>query len=372
MHDTITSDGSNEVFMKKCSFTQDVTGKIAGMGAAVLLAMGAVPAQADHGVMSVENGVGGCFDLLAGKTIDAGDVCFAVSGDRLNVTYNTEGDWRLSEVHLWSGDVEDAYPMARNGNPKIGNFPYSSGDISGSSSYSFSLPLGSIQSFFDVSNLDAHCGESNTIYAMAHAAVERVDGSGNVLQSETGWSDGEGAVEKGSWATRTSINLGVSCDSTPPPPPTLGQETAIMKANIVLNDETDGYCRIVNSDGTVTDAFAAERWGWQAGPLGEGQHAFEVWAAAGRNDTSKGTLVGYVDINITSGNVSVTPVLYEGFSAEETHIYIGTEAACSGAFGRDWDELASTDLNTGNGVYVAVHFSIAAGCQENGNFCDNQ
>ena len=74
-----------------------------------------------------------------------------------------------------------------------------------------------------------------------------------------------------------------------------------MFGNIVLNDETDDICRL--SDGS--DAFGAERWGWQAGPLSEGSYTYDVWAAAGQNDTSKGTLVGYVDILVSSGNVTV-------------------------------------------------------------------
>lgn len=351
-----------------------LTGQTVGLGAATaILAMGSIPAQADHAILSVTSGTDGCYDLLAGQTIDAGDVCYAVNGDRLTVTYNMEGDWRLAETHLWVGEVEDAYPKSRKGNPKIGNFPYSSGDVQGASSYSYSVPLGSVQSFFDLENLDVSCGQSASIYAMAHASVERLDGSGNVLQSETGWGDGEGAVEKGSWATRTAINLSVTCDSTPPPPPpTLGQETAIMKANIILNDDTDGYCRIENADGTVSDGFGSERWGWQAGPLGEGDSVYEVWAAAGKNDTSKGTLVGYVEVSVAAGNVSVEPVLYPEFDALETHVYIGTEAVCSGAFGRDWDDLAITDITTSSGVFVAVHFSVEAACQENGNFCDTK
>lgn len=345
---------------------------ITGIGTAAFLALGAVPAQADHAVLSVTSGAEGCYDLLAGQTIDAGDVCFEVIEDNktLAVTYTTDGDWELTEAHLWVGEDQDGYPMSKKGNPKIGNFPHNSGNITGTVTHSFYVPLGSVQWFFDMDDLDAHCDEARTVYAMAHAAVQLVDGSGTVLQTETGWSDGEGAVEKGSWATRTAITLSVTCDGPPPPPPTLGQETALMLGNIELNDETDAVC--LQADGS--DAFGASRWGWQEGPLSAGSYVRDIWAAAGQNDLSKGTLVGYVDIVVSSGNVTVTPELFEGFEAEETHIYIGTEPVCSGAFGNAWNDDASTNIDTSGGVYVGVHFSVKAECGINpdspDNFCE--
>jgi hypothetical protein len=305
----------------------------------LILALGAVPAQAETTpVLSVTSGDAsgfiGCYDLLAGQTIDAGDVCFEVqNNDTLIVTYTTMNGWELTEAHLWVGDDQDGYPMTKKGNPKIGNFPYNSGDITGATTHEFYVPLGSALTSpdsFDLENLGNYCGQSFQIYAMAHSAVQLVDDSGNVVQTETGWTEGEGVLEKGSWATRSVITLSVTCDGEPPEPPTTGQETAIMFGSIELNDATDTIC--VLEDGT--DAFAANRWGWQEGPLVEGSYQYPIWAAAGQNDTSKGTNVGHVDIVVSAateslpGNVTVTPVLYEGFTAVETHIYIGTEPVC--------------------------------------------
>jgi len=142
-----------------------------------------------------------------------------------------------------------------------------------------------------------------------------------------------------------------------------------MLGNITLNDDEDGICDGVHN---------GERWGWQQGPLSPGTYSYDIWAAAGNNVLANGTNVGYVDIVVSSepapGNVTVTPVLYEGFTAEETHIYIGTAPVCSGAFGKDWDELASTDIDISGGVYVGVHFSVLAECGINpdspDNFCE--
>lgn len=337
-----------------------------------MLMFGVVPVKADHSVLSVTSGTtGGCYDLLAGQTIDAGDVCFSVdaSSGTLTVSYYTYDGWELTEAHLWVGETQDGYPKAKNGNPKIGNFPYNSGDITGRTAYSFSLPLGNVQSFFDLDDLDTYCDQSGTIYAMAHAALRKDDGTGG-YQTETGWSDGEGAVQRGSWATRSAINLSVTCNE-PPKPPTVGQETALMFGSIELNDENDGIC-----DGV----YNGERWGWQESFNQAGFYQKDIWAAAGNNVLTNGTMVGYVDIEISDepapGNVTVTPVFFDGFTPEETHIYIGTEPVCSGAFGKDWDELASTDIDISGGVYVGLHFSVKAECGINqespDNFCDKE
>ena len=66
--------------------------------------------------------------------------------------------------------------MSKKGNPKIGNFTYNAGDITGYTSHSFSVPLGSVQSFFDLDNLDAHCDESGITYAMALALARPMRG----------------------------------------------------------------------------------------------------------------------------------------------------------------------------------------------------
>ncbi len=375
-------------FGNKLRVALSVPRPIAGILAAGLLALAAVPAQAaGDPVLSVTSGTNGCYALLAGQTIDAGVVCFVVNdNDTLDVTYATSDGWELTEAHLWVGEDQDGYPMAKNGNPKIGNFPYNSGNITGTTVYTFSVPLGNVQKFFDLGELGDSCGKAGTLYAMAHAAVRLVDGGGNVIQTETGWSEGEGAVQKGSWATRSAITLKVTCDDgPPPPPPTLGQETAMMFGNIVLNDGTDGIClEFVDTskpkDGiadTWVDTFDSNRWGWQAGPLSttggvaaNGVYVQEIWAAAGNNVLTKGTHVGDVTINVTDGNVTVTPVLFEGFGAKETHIYIGTTPVCSAAFGSDWKNTASTNVDTNGGVYVGVHLSVEAECQSNGNFCE--
>ena len=82
-----------------------------------------------------------CVTLYAGQDIDAGTVCYEIIGDNLLVTYSTTGGWELTEAHFWSGCAADGYPSTPKGNPKIGNFPYNAGDITGATVYSFSVDL---------------------------------------------------------------------------------------------------------------------------------------------------------------------------------------------------------------------------------------
>lgn len=67
------------------------------------------------------------------------------------------------------------------------------------------------------------------------------------------------------------------------------------------------------------------RWGWQVGPLDEGTHQAELWAGAGKNDTSKGALVGTLTVEVSGRQVRVTYETEAGNRLMETHLYVGTK-----------------------------------------------
>jgi hypothetical protein len=67
----------------------------------------------------------------------------------------------------------------------------------------------------------------------------------------------------------------------------------------------------------------SNNWGWTNGPLSEGNYVFDLWAGAGQNNISKGTLVGMVYVNYTGGCVNVTYVTYPGYYIGETHLWVG-------------------------------------------------
>jgi hypothetical protein len=156
-----------------------------------------VKTEDGSGVQSVE--------LLAGQTILAGTVNVEVVGENLEVTFATTDGWELTEAHLWAGDDLADMPQTKKGNPKIGNFPHKSGDITGSTSHTFQVPL---------AELEFSCpGEDKSYFIAAHAALRKPDGSGG-YQTETGWADGDRFVEKGSWATYFSVVLTCECETT--------------------------------------------------------------------------------------------------------------------------------------------------------------
>lgn len=132
--------------------------------------------------------------LIAGQTIDVGNVSFGISGDDIVVTYETVSDWSINEVHLSFSDCNDlSFPVTGSGNPQIGKFEYGSTYEEGVSVVSY---------FFNAE------GMSDQFCVAAHAVVENADGD-----QETAWA---GDIDFGgrSWAAYASVDLTL-CDIQP-------------------------------------------------------------------------------------------------------------------------------------------------------------
>jgi len=268
-----------------------------------------------------------CVTLYAGQTIDAGQVCASVdntvdtsavcgagSAGVLNVEFLTSGGWEIEEAHLAAGDDLADIPMNQKGNPKIGNFPYNSGDITGATSHSFSVPLCTF-------GLDAGLTECDPVNAFlaAHAALRKDNGDGT-YQTETGWGDGDRFVQKGSWAEYFNMELVCTGDEEPPPPP----EPASCETAFAYGDG-DATCFIgADFDGDNVDD-GISRWGWSNGPLSAGSYSWEVYAAAGQCDLTKGTLVGSLGVVYDGSSATVTFNRTGDFVLDEEHLYVGSE-----------------------------------------------
>jgi len=107
-------------------------------------------------------------DLMAGQHYDSGNVEVAIEGENLLITYVMEGDWILNATHLYVGDCATK-PANKPGNPLIGQFPFAATHASGTTSYTYSIPLATLP---------------NCICIAAHAEVNGPSGS------ETAWADG--------------------------------------------------------------------------------------------------------------------------------------------------------------------------------------
>lgn len=282
-----------------------------------------------------------CNTILAGQYIEAGEVCVKVQGDFLSVTYNTVDGWQMTEAHLWAGTDMALMPAAKNGNPKIGNFPYNSGNITGATSYSFSVPLADV--FGAPADL---CGTGG--YLAAHTALRRDNGSGG-YETQTGWVDGQQINTKGSWAMYSSLLF------TCPPDPKIviaQPECGEIGTGFAFGEKTflaDG------DDLTVLEGKnPTNRWGWQfTVPVGDGETVQDIYVGAGQNDTSKGTLVGTVTVVRGGGEIKVFYDMDEGFVMSQTHLYVGTTYIATVAPGKYGNLHESLDNATEDSYTVA-------------------
>ncbi len=279
-----------------------------------------------------------CEILYAGQTINAGSVCAEVSGDDLLIVYETSGGWQLEETHLWVGSEIADMPQTRQGNPKIGNFPYASGDITGATVYTVSVPLASI-------GFSCPADDANYFVA-AHASLRKVDSGGNVIQTETGWADGDRFVEQGMWGTYFTITLNCSTSGG-------GDkcETAFTYGggtNAIDSDTTNSFLEIDESGDGIGDF---NRWGWSIGSLGQGNYEFDIYAGAGQSDITKGTIVGTLFLDYNGTTATVTYSMDAGYTLNETHLWVGNEILA-----RDVND----DYTVAPGQYPFIHGDLGA------------
>ena len=282
-------------------------------------------------------------DLIAGQNIVAGEVVVEIVDTDIVVTYTTESGWELAEAHLWAGTSLSQMPQTKKGNPRIGNFPYASGDITGETAYTMAIPMASVASEAFL------CGPDGTLFFAAHAVVRQMV-PGGTYQTETAWGSGNGFVERGSWATYFTVQF--TCAEEPPPPPATC-ETAFGFGDKKLWDILD-----TSGDPITT------RWGWQITVRPFQDQVVPIYAGAGQNDPSKGYHVGDLFITYDGESLNVTFDLFSSFDLEETHIYAGsteTQTAAPGQFGYLHESLSGADSDsytiavTGEPVYVVAH-----------------
>lgn len=350
--------------------------------AGALLALAGGAAKADHATLSLEPSPS-CYDLLAGQTIYAGDVCVSLDGDNILVEYQTADGWELSETHVWVGDAADGYPQTKKGNPQVGKFPYNSGDLGGLSYHSETVPLAAVTSSFE--DLYSYCGAIYVppLYLMAHAAIRRPDGSGG-FQTETGWSAGAGVVDRGSWATRSTLTFSVTCDTGTTSGTDLGSETAWVFGASTFDSLLS--CGDDNVRGTEDDGqdagtgTLATRWGWSVGPVAVGDTVVrDIYAAAGLNDLTKGSLIGTATITNNGSMVSVTLQTDPDYAFTTVQAYVGDNHSCTVAPGQlgfiaeypdSATEHTSYHVHDGGDAYLAIHLDAVGYCDANDNFCE--
>lgn len=113
--------------------------------------------------------------LVAGQTINSGQVTVSNDANYIYVTYETANGYTLTQTHLYVGAC-NAIPVNNPGNPLPGQFPYK-GTHSNITSYTYQIPISVMNG--------ATCG-----CVAAHAVVQKLNSSGQVIDQQTGWGDG--------------------------------------------------------------------------------------------------------------------------------------------------------------------------------------
>ncbi|MFC1927898.1 collagen binding domain-containing protein, partial [Chloroflexota bacterium] len=72
------------------------------------------------------------------------------------------------------------------------------------------------------------------------------------------------------------------------------------------------------------DYVDSNNWGW-TNNITEGSYLWPVYAGAGQNDLSKGTLVGNVSVDYAGGCVNVTYSMNASYYLGETHLWVGED-----------------------------------------------
>jgi hypothetical protein len=125
-------------------------------------------------------------DLIAGRTMNVGDVNVCNDDTILTVTYEATGPWCLLKTDLHVATSENGIPQTNRGNPKSDEFAYGDEhDCVGTATFEILLD--------EIGEDGVEPGD--TVVIAAHAEVE--DDTGRV---EGAWGEGPRFVERGNWA----------------------------------------------------------------------------------------------------------------------------------------------------------------------------
>jgi hypothetical protein len=113
------------------------------------------------------------FELIAGQTINTGNVIVANDIENLYVTYRSGNGWKIKEIHLYAGSIENV-PVNSQSVPVPGHFPIKESFNPEVGTVTFEIPLAELP----------QCP-----YILAHAVVVK-DG-----REETAWGKGEISFE---------------------------------------------------------------------------------------------------------------------------------------------------------------------------------
>jgi len=142
--------------------------------------------------------------LTAGQTIPAGFLQIGNDTDNIYVTYNTENDWLLQEVHLKlvcnnGGDCI----LLKSSDLAPGKFPYSQSFSPLPAGGSITCGLDGLPASYTFTIPRSTLGDCSCFCVYAHAAVIRCI-NGSSTESQTAWGGGVKRISNGKWYGSTS------------------------------------------------------------------------------------------------------------------------------------------------------------------------
>ncbi len=279
-------------------------------------------------------------ELTAGQHIDAGSVTMYNDATNLYVTvYSEYGYQDVGEnIKMWVG--RDLLGLPRNGQgvPINGQFPYKA-TVSGSgTTYTFAIPLNSIDLLND-------CGYG--VYVVVHADVMAYDTTNQTVSGETAYGGDYPGDTGNRWWFYSDYTV-QCCDPTPPPVFD-HEETAYAKGGYIWTTNKKSNPELLPSL-----KLTQNRWGWAILVTGDGTTTYDIWAGAGLNNTANGTLVGTLTVERSGANVTVTYSYASGYGMSEAHVYVSNLAPSTIAPGQYGHTAHFTD-GSGNDTIVTTY-----------------
>lgn len=125
--------------------------------------------------------------LLADQTIPVGSIRVGNDQDNLYVIYETSSDWPMWQTSLFVGDDVEGVPTNKNGNPKVGQFPFTSDHSPATTQVVWKVPADQVP--------------SGSAIIAAYAQVGPEDAR------EGAWAEGPPITQGRSWAMYFTYDL---------------------------------------------------------------------------------------------------------------------------------------------------------------------
>jgi len=166
--------------------------------------------------------------------------------------------------------------------------------------------------------------DSGTLTGPDKSDVTASDGSYNITD-----------IPPGTYDVREVIQAGWTC--TEPNAAGVYADEVFTSSDQITDNDFGNYEPLCWDDETAWAYGGADRaeknwdytdsnnWGWTNNITSEGSYVWDLYAGAGQNILSKGTVVGTVSVNYTGGCVNVTYSVDPGYYLGETHLWVGND-----------------------------------------------